>query len=210
MIDKITIKRNYANYYKRFQQLSKKPVAKVSGLISLTIFAVAFFMIFAILPTFKTIAALNREIEDTELVDSKLQKKIVSLNRAEEEFGRLVDDLKKIEQVLPKDEGFERLAWQIHWLAKENNVTITAGSFGEFGVLGNKIITTEATELTMEMSLTGDYPDIKRFLEVLSKFDRLIKINEVTITKKKVGSQEGSITVNIEMMAYNLAEEKII
>jgi len=200
----MNIKKNYGHYYRRFQAFSKEPLAKISGLASLTIFAIAFFLIFAILPTFKTIASLNREIKDTELINSQLQKKIVSLNKAEEVYAEAGASLSKIDNVLPETESFERLAWQIYWLANKNNLEVNSGNFGEFGLIGFSQDKNKAQELVLEMTVGGEYRQIKQWLTDLEKFDRLIEIKELTINKKRLRSEGGVINATITVSAYYL------
>ena len=217
LIDKVTMRRNYDNYYKRFQQLSKKPVVKVSGLISLTIFTVAFFGMFAILPTFKTIVKLNRDIEDSEVINGKLAKKILSLEKAEEVFAENTNNIKKINQILPEEVMFERLAWQIAFIANKNQISITSEGFGKFDLLESSLITTTSTtdekgelELIVELAVAGDYLQIKEFLEDLTNIDRLIAIGDVTITSKQSRNQTGLIVANIKLKAHYLENIKDI
>jgi len=198
-------KRSYSNYYKRLQQLAKKPQAKISGLISLTIFTVAFFGMFAILPTFKTIARLNKEIEDSESVNIKLAQKIKALDIAEGLYANTIKELKIINEVLPEEAFFERLAWQIHWLAADKDLQISSGSFGEFFVIGEKIKSDqEPLELATEVVVGGTYGQIKEFVENLIKIDRLVTISEISINSKKYKNVVGKISANIKLTAHYL------
>ena len=79
LADKLTGRSSYHQYYSRLKMVIERPTTKVSGLGILTVFTVVGFTIFAILPTFKTIASLKREIEDAKTVEAKLQQKIYSL-----------------------------------------------------------------------------------------------------------------------------------
>jgi len=199
------LRRSYSNYYKRFQQLAKKPQAKISGLISLTIFTVAFFGMFAILPTFKTIARLNKEIEDAESVNIKLAQKIKALDVVEELYAGTIKELKVVSEVLPEEAFFERLAWQIHWLAADKNLQISSGSFGEFFVIGEKIESDkEPLKLSIEVVVGGTYGQIKEFVEDLIKIDRLVTINEVSINSKKYKNVVGKIAATIKLTAHYL------
>jgi len=199
------LRRSYSNYYKRFQQLAKKPQAKISGLISLTIFTVAFFSIFAILPTFKTIARLNKEIEDSENVNIKLGQKIKALDIAEGLYADTIKELKVVNGVLPEEAFFERLAWQIHWLAADKGLQISSGSFGEFFVIGEKIESDqEPLKLATEVVVGGTYGQIKEFVEDLIKIDRLVTINEVSINSKKYKNVVGKISASIKLTAHYL------
>lgn len=199
------MKTSYANYYKRFQQLSKKPEAKVSGLISLTIFTVAFFGIFALLPTFKTIAQLSREIEDAEAINGKLTKKILALDAAEGLYTQIVDELPVVNEVLPEKSEFERLAWQLHWLADDKGLELSSGNFGEFMITEEKTNQGEnLLELPVELTVNGSYGQIKEFLGSIDKIDRLMAVKEAAINAKRFKSELGKITANLKLTAYYL------
>lgn len=164
--------RNYDRYYQQIRVWDRQPKVRVSGLISLTIFTVAFFLNMAILPTFRTIAGLTKEIKDQQEVEAKLTKKAAGLITAETNYAKVINDLKLINQVLPEKEELERLAWQIQWLANQQGLTINTGSFGEFNLVGeaNK---SDQTELSMELTIKGSYQQIRSFLQNLTKIDRL-------------------------------------
>jgi len=199
------MKPTYANYYKRFQQLSRKPEAKISGLISLTIFAVAFFGLFAILPTFKTIAQLSKEIEDAEIVNGKLAKKILALDTAEQSYGQILEKLETVEAVLPEKAEFERLAWQLHWLASDKGLEVSGGNFGEFEVIEQKPgASDELKELAVEFTVRGNYGQIKNFIKELLRIDRLITVNEAVISSKRLRGDSGGVSANLRFTAYYL------
>ncbi|AKM79778.1 MAG: hypothetical protein UX85_C0001G0064 [Candidatus Beckwithbacteria bacterium GW2011_GWB1_47_15] len=192
----------YSAYWRRLRTLSQAPSAKVSGLVSLTIFTVAFFGLFAILPTFRTIAELTREIDDAKAVNSSLAKKIKALENAEEVYSQALPRLTLIDAVVPGGPEFDRLAWQIQWLGADSGVNITSGSFGGFPLLSTKE-SSELSQIEMELTVQGDYGAIKNFLADLTKIDRLVAINEVNITSK--GSQGVQVvTANIQALAYFL------
>jgi len=198
----ISFKTNYINYYKRVKQLGQKPGAKVSGLISLTILTVAFFGGFAIMPTFKTIAALTREIEDTESVNSRLAKKIVSLERAEDAYLGYTDSLELMNKVLPDNNEFEKAAWQINWLANEKNLRLITSNFGEFVIVGiESDPESEIMELVIEITVEGSYGQIKEFLKEIINVDRLIVVEKVSLNNKKVQNEDKAITANIKLKA---------
>src|SRR3989338_3056174 len=198
-------RQQYVKYFTRFKKLSERPEARLSGLVSLTIFTVAFFGDFAILPTLKTIAALNRQLKDADLVNSKLQQKIVSLNTVEGEYIRLTPDLPAVEAVLPSTAAFERLAWQINWLVKNLGVEFVSGSFGEF-FLTTTDQKEEAVGLTVELSVAGSYSQIKTLIDQIVTLDRLITLNDVSISNKRVTLNNQSLTANLKLTAYYLPE----
>lgn len=197
-------KKSYLEQIKRVKQLSKKPTAKISGLISLTIFLMAFFGMFAILPTFRTIASLNREIKDAEIVNKKLTNKIGSLSKAEDLYLKASKKTSLINRVMPEQAEFERLAWQVEWLALNKGVEIINGNYNEFELVSNKVETIlEPKELELELTINGNYPKIYDFIRAVTEIDRLISIKAVSINSKQL-RQGQAITANIKMTAYYL------
>ncbi|MBU1085329.1 MAG: type 4a pilus biogenesis protein PilO [Candidatus Beckwithbacteria bacterium] len=194
-IDRIGTSRDYDKYIERLQQLSLNPMARISGIVSLTIFTVAFFGIFAILPTFKTIASLSKEIKDIEEINQKLSIKIKTLGEAEDVYSLVVNDLNVISKVLPETADFDRLAWQIEWLAMDAGIELSSANFGEFQIVGIETIKDGLGKINVKITITGNYLQIKEFIKKLSKIDRLIAISDVRMN---------DLTTNIQFDAYYL------
>ncbi len=195
---------NYLKYYKRLKQLSQNPLARVSGLVSLTFFTIAFFGMFAISPTLKTIAQLNKQIEDTEAVNSKLKSKVKDLEKAEIVYSQVLESLDLVNRVLPEKNEFERLAWQISWLAVESGVEITNSSFGEFVIVGSQDKAEGKIQLiSLDLSVSGSYNKIKAFLKKITEIDRLIEIETVSLTKNAAdgGGKSQALTANLKLKA---------
>lgn len=193
----------YSKYYQRLKEFSRQPKAKISGLISLTIFTTAFFGVFAIMPTFRTIAKLNKEIKDAQTVNNQLAKKIFSLEKAQEIYSQQVDNLPLIDKIIPAQVNFERLAWQLNWLIKETGLELVNSNFNEWLIVGpSEIKTQEASTLDLEITVRGEFNQIKALAAKLLKFDRLITIKQNTITSKKNKNTENKITANFKLTAY--------
>jgi len=204
---KLGQKLSYKAYYHRVQQLAQQPKVRVSGLVSLTLFTVAFFGMFAILPTFKTITKLKKEIKESEEVQVKLQNKIAAMDQAQKFYLQATNDIEIVEKILPDRVKFERLAWQIQWVAKNNQVDISSGGFGEFPVKNlDREKQKELQAVEIDMVLAGSYVNIRAFLQDLAKIDRLIGFDQVSISSKSVQKQSGIINANIKAQAYYLPE----
>src|SRR3989344_9410619 len=192
LADKLTRRLSYDQYFGRVKIMLGRPATRVYGLAILTILTVIFFLSFAILPTFKTIASLKREIADAKNTEAKLQQKLHSLNQAEALYSQITPDLESLNQVLPAEPQMERLAWQLHWLAKQDQVTLVNGSFSEFA----------ADHVPVSLSLKGRYPAIKAFIADLNRYDRLIDIDEITIASKNVRAAGDPLTANLKLKAF--------
>lgn len=195
LADKITNRSSYDQYYGRLKLVLDRPATKVSSLVILTIFTVIFFIVFAILPTFKTIAGLKREITDSKNIEAKLQQKIYSLNQAEELYGRVLPQLSAISRILPVEPELELLAWQIHWLSVKNNLTLVNATFDE----------ARPDFVPVSLTLKGDYLAIRAFIADLNKLDRLIEAEELNISGKNLRSDNNALTATLKLKAYYLS-----
>lgn len=202
------MKPNYNRYYQRFNHWTRQPVAKVSGLVSLTIFTVSFFCFFAILPTFKTITQLKKEIKDAQEVNSQLYKKTVSLATAQNNYEKIINQLPLINQTLPEKEKFETLAWQLSWLASQKGVQLSNGVFGSFPLVG-QLAKPELNTIQIELGLIGNYLQIKSFIETLTNLDRLITVQDLNFGSKnlQVLKNSGQLNANLKLTAFFLPQE---
>jgi len=194
------MKRDYSRYYKRFRGWADKPANQAFGLLSLTLLAIAFFGSFAIMPTFKTIAGLNKEIKDARLVSDQLSKKIASLKTAQNNYAKIVNDQEILNQVLPQKEEVSLLSWQFSWLAAEKGVILGNGNFGSFNLVGP--VPAQPTNLDIQLAASGSYPQIKAWLEALTNCNRLVTINELSLNSKNE-----KINASLKLTAVFLPEE---
>jgi Tfp pilus assembly protein PilO len=176
----------------------RKPESQISGMTSLTFFGIAFFGFFAILPTFRTIARLNKEIKDSRLVLEQMQTKITNLQTAQINYSQAVNDLPLINQLLPEREQLDELAWQLHYLAAGGGVTITNLSFGAYALVGPT--SSQTTDWPVELTASGTYPALKDWLESLNQFNRLITLKDVNFSNKA-----GKLTATIKLTAAYLS-----
>ena len=173
--NKLKTSRDYKKYIKRLQLLSSSSVAKVSGIVSLTIFVVAFFGVFAISPTFKTIGSLTKEVKEIEEVNQKLSLKIKALNSAEDSYSQALNDLEIINKVLPETVFFDRLAWQIEWLAMNTGLDLPSANFGGFQLIGPELIENGLGKIQVAITLIGGYSETKKFVNKKME-DNFLKI----------------------------------
>lgn len=192
LADKLTGRSGYGQYYGRLKILLTRPATQISGLVTLTLFTVVFFLIFAIIPTFKTIASLKREIEDAKNVEGKLQQKIHSLNQAETLYAQVAPELDPLDKILPPQPELERLAWQLHFLAAKNQLILSSGSFTEF----------EPDFIPISLTVKGNYLTIKAFVNDLNRLDRLLEIEELVISSKSVRADDKTLTANLKLKAF--------
>ena len=153
----------------------QRPVARVSLELFLTVGAVIFFAVFAIRPTLVTMSDLVKEIEDKEELDAKLTQKIASLSTAQTTYLEVQDRLYLLEQAFPSTPDFIFAVKTIEKIASDRNILIDSLSVPEIprevdvDVPFSKL---EKNSFPISMSLSGDYNQIRMFVEDLINYRR--------------------------------------
>lgn len=196
--------RQYRRYFVNLQSLYQKPEVKVYLGLTLSLFAVAFFGLFALRPTLITIINLTRELQEKKEVNQKLQEKINNLNQAQANYSQITNSLTLVDQALPPNPVLSQVVLQIEILAQRSNLAIRSIDFESVDLKGGK--PTPKNELVFNLSLTGNFEDLKTFLNSLENVRRIITVDSFNFTQSQ--SQEmKSLTLNISGKAYYLLKE---
>lgn len=216
-------KRKIANT-KQFEPLFKDPAVQAYTMISLSLFTIAFFGFLAIRPTLKTIVVLNRQIEDKAAINQKLDDKINTLIKAQEEYQKLQPLLPTIYTLLPDAPDFPLLVRKLELLTENKEATLSGIQFSPIILYGNApqpvpaqveqpakqeattaqpspavtIREVPLTPISFTLSYGGTYQNLVSLLERLTTFDRLITIETIRLQK----DQQVKITVGVSTNAY--------
>lgn len=179
------------NYTDLFPALKEERVQKFTKLV-LTLIALSFFGLIAINPTLSTIAQLNKELADDTFVDQNLTQKISNLSTLSDKYRSLEPDLPIILMSVPKNPEIPTFAAQIQSVIKSSNLDLI--SFQTFEV---ELASTPKTYSSFSFALAteGTYNDISKFLNLLTSMQRIIAIDNVSLTKKSVGN---SLQLNLK------------
>lgn len=191
---------NTKKYLNAIPDLRKnKRTTEITYLI-LTLIALIFFGLAAINPTLSTIAKLRKELEDSKFVDSQLQTKISNLATLQEEYQAISSDLPLIDEAVPKMPLAPLLAAQIQSVAQSSSVTI----------LTLQMLPVELTKKTtgkekygtspFSILIEGQYSDLYNFLDSLSRMQRIVSIEQISMLKKSEDST--TLQLNIRGSGY--------
>lgn len=191
-------KKKYLEYQKLFPVLQNTKTKEYSMLI-LTFLTLIFFAIFAINPTLSTIAKLTRQLEDAKLADEALSQKITNLGILQSKFNSLGDSYTRIIDTLPNKSRAAYLIGQIRTIARDSGVQV-----GSISTTKIEIATTDQGEelqyFELRFDISGSYSSIDNFLNSFSSFERLVKINSISINKTSVN--DNLVNMNINAQAY--------
>ncbi len=192
----------YQRYFTDLSRFYQTKKARVYTGIILSLVTVIFFIIFAIKPTLTTIAQLLRQIKDQQKVVTELEKKITNLAQAQTEYLAVEPDLYLVDQALPQEPQVTLLIKQLETLAYQNEVKIDRLRFNEVDLAKKATTKTEKQAINFNLSVSGDYANLKNFLTSLSTLRRLIVVENFSFQKGSI--ETPSLSLNLVAEAWFL------
>lgn len=221
MADQPQWRQSAQNYLQQAQEIYKaqEVVVKTSFKLVMSIFAVAFFTLFALKPTLGSISTLVKRIEDQKEVNRKLDSKIVQLSGAEDVLTLRGDNLKSlVEKAITDGPSVDRLAQQIEAIANDSGVYLTSVNIEKVPVFGkeegDKVIKSSKFSydskhefVTFSFTVGGGQDEIVEFLKQLENIERAVLLARVNFEKpQKKLAEQLPLLVNGKATIYYLPD----
>jgi Tfp pilus assembly protein PilO len=189
-------KNDYARYKNFFlnvlQVYYAKPNIKIYLELILSLSTIIIFSIFAIKPTILTIVELNKEIKTKEETITKINQKLINLQKASDILQNEAGKLGKIEVSVPSSASPENIILEMERLANKNSLQILNLSISEVIIMGEdklkkkgredlEKLPLEADELPFTVSFSGSYQNIVLLISDIENQIRPVKIDSLTI-----------------------------
>lgn len=179
----------YRRYLELLKQQARSPIAQVSLTIVGTLFLIGFLGMLAIRPTLATIGDLTRSIHDEQRNIDLLDRKIRSLQLAQQKLESLRDQLPLLRAAVPETVDMAGIARRIEMLASEHRLTVVEFTHADVLLypLGIPTVTIErpltASPIPVSLTVGGDEETLRQYIEDLERLDR---IGRVTLTRLDV------------------------
>lgn len=196
--------RRYRRYFVGVGALYKKKKARVYTGIVLSILTIAFFSFFAIRPTLVTISGLLKEIKDKNEIVDQMDRKISNLTKAQTNLNLLENRLYLVDQSLPEDPALSTLIKQLESLARLSSINFESVRYSKTNLQG-EAEREESQEVNFSITLSGDYSNLKQFLNSLDTLRRIILVESFAFKSKKEGETQ-SLGLVISAKAYYLKQ----
>lgn len=192
--------RFFTNLNKLYGQ---KKIRTYTSLI-FSLITTSFFLLFAIKPTIITIAGLIKKIEDQKQVSQTLQQKINDLDSAKKQYLSTQNDLYLINQALPEENQISLLVKQIEALIRRSNVNIDSVQFGKtvFQEKQNEEKSENPIPITINLTISGNYLNLKSFLHSLDTLRRIINTDGFQFNKEK--EEKDKLVLSIKSKTFFL------
>jgi len=192
-------KKRYLASLKLLSTFQQKKTRQYTTLI-LTFVALIVFGVFAINPTISTIIQLRRELEDSKILDKKLDEKIIALQTLQRQYQELEADLPLLVAALPVAPETPKIIGQIQSLIKDNNLTIENIDMKRVAYTKDGLPQGELGTYVITFTIAGNYSDINQFSNQAVDFDRVVTVDQVSVLRD---SQNASIIRSTaEVRAY--------
>lgn len=170
----------YREYLKLLPDMQHENTRIITTLI-LTFTAMSFFGIFAINPTLSTIVTLKKQLSDSQLVDEKLGTKVNNLSTLQQQYSQLNVDLSTVFEAIPATPQAPSLMGQIFALSQKTRVQTTSVEVSNVQLIGGKEV--GETVFAFSLQVQGSYADLMNFAKSLTKINRIISVDSLSITK---------------------------
>lgn len=174
-------KEKYLAYIRSLSSARREKIHTYGSLI-LTLIAILFFGIFAITPTLSTIFELRKGLEDSKYIDSQLQIKINHLTTLQDSYGTVSKELPVIYSAIPQTPETTKLTGQIRQLASDTNITLRNINTQSVYIAKAQETQTTLTPFVINITARGSAEDLLKFAALLTNFDRLLRVNFITVT----------------------------
>src|ERR1035437_8198896 len=172
-------KEQYEKYLELIPDLKKEKAQKYITIV-LTLATAIILGLFAINPTFSTIANLQKQIDDNNFVQQKLQQKINDLASLQQKYNNLQADLPVIYDGVPKTTEIPLFVAEIQSISKDSSLTITSIQVSEVNLSSQTTKNNGSFDFTI--TANGTYENLINFLSKISHFQRVVALRNIILS----------------------------
>lgn len=149
-----------------------------------SLFALSFFGIFAIGPTFTTISDLNKKYNEEKSALKELQAKNAALKSLSAQYIEIQPDLQLIENAIPQSPKVAELTRQLENLSIKNNLIVKKLDTGLMELYPAKNPSKPIFSFTFTVGVEGPEQGINGFIADLINIGRIIGIEKLQTGKQ--------------------------
>ena len=174
-------KEQYEKYLELIPDLKKEKAQKYITIV-LTLTTAIILGLFAINPTFSTIANLQKQIDDNKFVQQKLQQKINNLSVLQQKYNNLQSDLPVVYDAVPKTTEIPLFMAEAQSIANNTSLTLTSLQTSEVSL--SQLPSQKQSSFDFTITATGTYSDIVNFLSQITNFQRVVALKNIILSTK--------------------------
>ena len=163
---------------------------------------VSFFRIFALRPTLTTITSLQKAIVQQNQILDQMVQKIETIKTAKNNYLAInASSRDQLDRLVPNDTALPSLIEELRAVARSYDASISGLQFESLDLDGKPttlIKTPAEKEILFTLNMKGSYTNLSQFIDSLTKIDRVITIESVTMR----GTTDDQISMSINAKAH--------
>lgn len=168
--------------------------------LTLSLFSLSFFGLFAIRPTIITAISLFKSVSDLKRLNLDYENKISSLVRGQAEYEQIRENIPLVETAIPSTSSFHKLISALENFAARSDLTINQLQVESVPV-SKQPASGKLQKFGFSLITIGTYPNISSYLSHLLNWKRLVTINTLDFAGEG-STQSGILRVTIKGQAY--------
>ena len=168
----------------------------------LTFVVVLILVVGAIKPSIETMARLNSEIKQKEIVRDKLEDKMNALNELSLQYAEFEETAEDLELIFPTNGDFSLFLANIESLSEESGFDLKSISFGKTRRQGSSLTTLKSVRIDLQVE--GAKEEIIPFLQ---KLESLPMYPEIKVLSYSTDEEDGLNSYAIMMIIYEIQNE---
>lgn len=178
----------YSRYFTYIKPFLKNPIVKSYGTTIFTIVVMIIFIVYAIKPTVETILVLQKKLANSNEVLQKITQKTNNLSKAQQNYTNLNENTKiKIETAIPDSVTLRSIIQTLEQTAKKYEASTSALQIQPLTLETQTSAKKNLSEIGFTFNVEGDYQKLILLLQDLKASDRLISIDNVSLSKPSEG-----------------------
>lgn len=166
--------------YQQVSPLMQNKKAASYFTITLSLFSLSFFGLFAIKPTLTTAISLTKSVNDLRILNMEYEKKIGSIIQAQAEYERIRKKIPLIEAAIPANASFSKLAIQLERIADRTGTRILQVQIDPVSIsTPTKVNVLQSFQF--QVIVTGTYDQLTSYLSTMLQWRRVVIIQTISL-----------------------------
>jgi len=189
--------------------IAKKGPSKKAEMIftSLTFIVALLLVVFAIVPTVRTVTEINKEIKEKERITTALEAKIKALNELDNQFSANKDTFKDISLIFPTSQNFSLFLANIDAIVTRNNFILNSIGFSEYQERNdesNKLKLLTLSPYSVRLSVKGSKMNLINFLKDLESLPMYPVVESISYSNDV--DDQGNTDFSLGLRIYHVKD----
>lgn len=201
MITKRFSKLQLKHTYKQVYPLIKNKKTASYLTLTLSLFTLSFFGLFAIRPTLITATSLIKKVSDLQKLNLEYESKINGLIRAQSEYEQIRDKIFLIDEVLPNQSSFTKFAKGLERFAQTSNITLNQLHIDDVSISSQDDIN-KLSQYGFSLVAIGDYQSLSSYISHLTNWKRIINLSNLELRSVSSSTTSSNLRLHLSGKTY--------